>query len=177
MAEFWAIGHKMFKDTPESFPVTFVPGDAFDDAFLAPAPIAPQPPTEPLPDFATLTTFTPLQGRISAIHAGYLFHLFDEERQLELAKRVASLLSPEPGSFILGAHGGRPQKGARTEAMRPNAGGSAMFCHSPESWEELWTKDVFGPGQVKVDVQLVTVERPEFPDTKMYFLEWSVTRL
>ena len=178
--EFWDIGHKLFKTTPDSFPVPFLAGDAFDSAFLALEPIPASPPTTPCPDISTLTTLTPLVGRLSAIHASSFFHLFTEEKQLELAKRLAALLSPEPGSVIFGMHGGRPEKGLRIEAVRANSHGVRMFCHSPESWEELWQKDVFGEGKVKVWTKLFEVERDDLLPVgsgKFYFLVWSVTRL
>lgn len=177
-AEFWAIGYKLFKDTPATFPATFIPGDAFDDAFLAPAPIASQPPPTPPPALAALTTLTPLHGRLSAIHASSFFHLFNEPQQLALARRLASLLSPAPGSLILGAHVGRPEKGARVESVRVNTQGVSMFCHSAESWAEMWTTEVFGPGEVKVDATLREVERVDIaPGSKSWALVWSVTRL
>ena len=172
----------MFKDTPESFPVTFVPGDAFDDAFLTPAPIALQPPTEPLPDFASLTTLTPLQGRLSVIHASSLFHLFNEEQQAELAQRLASLLSPTPGSIIFGAHSGNLEKGLRSEYLRANAVDAVTaFCHSVESWIELW-EGVFGLGKVEVNAVLKEVTRPDVKHItdsgrKLHLLLWSVKRL
>ncbi|KAI0828239.1 hypothetical protein BC628DRAFT_1337889 [Trametes gibbosa] len=81
--EFWELGHRLFKSTPKTFPVTFVPG----------------------------------------------------------------LLSPEPGSIILGVHGGRHEKGFRTEtglhSATSVARGHPMFCHSPESWTELWDGQIF----------------------------------
>ena len=178
--EFWEIGHKLFKSTPDSFPVPFLPGDAFDDAFLALGPIATTAPTTPPPELASLKTLTPLHGRLSAIHASAFFHLFSEEKQLELARRLAALLSPEPGSVIMGMHGARPEKGLRVEAVRANSHGIRMFCHSPESWAELWERDVFGEGQVKVEARLVEVVRDDLlavEAAKFYFMLWSVTRL
>ena len=105
------------------------------------------------------------------------------EKQLELAKALAGLLSPEPGSLILGAHGGRPEKGERIEYRRPNSHGNRMFCHSPESWIEIWDGQVFRKGTVKVDARLVEVERRDLDQlalaeqAKFYLLVWSVTRL
>lgn len=179
-AEFWDIGHKLFKDTPASFPVPFLPGDAFDDAFLAPTPVASRPPANTAPTLAGLTTLTPLHARLSAIHASSLFHLFSEDRQRALARRIASLLSPEAGSIIFGMHGGRPAKGERVEASTTNSHGIRMFCHGPESWAALWTTEVFGAGQVKVDAQLVEVEQEDsdkIDGGKFWLMVWCVTRL
>lgn len=174
--EFWELGHKLFKSTLETFPVPFIQADAFDPVSLAPSPIPTTVPTELLPPLSTLTSLTPLIGRLSAIHTSAFFHLFSEEKQLELAKRIAPLLSPEPGSVIFGAHGGLPEKGLRD---RKNSHGIYMFCHSPETWKELWEKEIFSEGQVRVDTHLVEHARrdPEIGDMKGYYLVWSVTRL
>lgn len=63
-----------------------------------------------------------------------------------------------------------------------------MFCHSPESWRELW-EDVFGRDEegkvrVKVEARLEEVVRDEYKreveemrDLRFYFMEWCVTRL
>ena len=141
------------------------------------------PPETPVPNLSTLTSLNPLRGHVSAIHASAFFHLFSEEKQLELAKALAGLLSPEPGSLILGAHGGRPEKGERIEYRRPSSHGNRMFCHSPESWIEIWDGQVFRKGTVKVDARLVEVERRDLDQlalaeqAKFYLLVWSVTRL
>ena len=170
------MGHKLFMTTPETFPVPFIAADAFDPACLAPSPIPTAAPTEPLPALSSLTTLTPLIGRLSAIHTSAFFHLFPEEKQLELARRVGALLSPEPGSVIFGVHGGLPTKGVRD---RKNSHGIYMFCHSPDSWRELWETEVFAAGQVKVEA--VVIERPrQDPDTGVvssHHMVWSVTRL
>ncbi len=172
--EFWTSGHQLFNTTPETFPVPFIPGDAFDPDFLKPSLIPTVKPTDPLPPLATLTSLTPLIGRLSAVHTSSFFHLFPEEKQLELAILLAPLLSPEPGSMIFGGHGGLPQKGLRE---RKNSHGIYMFCHSPESWKELWETQVFQPGQVRVEAFLKETVRKDLPETKNYQLVWSVTRL
>ncbi|KAJ3526532.1 hypothetical protein NM688_g8250 [Phlebia brevispora] len=173
--EFWDAGHKLFKTTPETFPVPFIPGDAFNPDFLLPSPIPTVKPTDPLPPLNSLTSLTPLVGRLSAIHTSSFFHLFPEEKQLELAKLLAPLLSPEPGSVIFGGHGGLPQKGLRE---RKNSHGIHMFCHSPASWKELWETQVFNPGQVRVDAFVKeNIRQDVHGEVRGYQLIWSVTRL
>ncbi|PIL24450.1 hypothetical protein GSI_14204 [Ganoderma sinense ZZ0214-1] len=182
--EFWELGHKLFKSTPETFPVPFLPGDAFDPAFLEPtAPFtASRPPPAPRPDLATLTALNALRGHVSAIHASAFFHLFDEERQTQLAHALAGLLSPEPGSMLIGGHRGQPVAGVRTDLGRRRQDGTKRFAHSPESWAALWDGQVFEKGTVRVEAVLREVERPGdlagvSGDTKSYNLCWSVTRL
>lgn len=170
------MGHKLFKSTPETFPVPFIQADAFSDASLAPSPLPTRTPSAPLPPLTTLTALTPLVGRLSAIHASAFFHLFPEDQQLELARRIAPLLSPERGSLIFGAHGGLPEKGVRA---RKNSHGIHMFCHSPASWAQLWESEVFAEGQVKVDAFLRENVRKDTDgvEVRHHVLVWSVTRL
>ncbi|KAI0639002.1 hypothetical protein C8Q77DRAFT_1204572 [Trametes polyzona] len=182
-AAFWDIGHEFFKSTPETFPVPFIQGDIFDPAHLEAAPPFETPPTEPPPQLSALTSLNPLRGRVSVIHASAFFHLFDEEGQLRLARALAGLLSPVPGSMILGWHVGRPEKGFRYEVM-PHRQGIPMFCHNAASWRELWDGVVFAEGMVRVDVVLQETMRPDWhkvpgvaPGTRFYALVWSVTRL
>ena len=82
----------------------FVPGDIFDTNYLAFVPPTYEQPSTSTPVPSALTTLTPLQGHVSAIHASMFFHLFDEEKQRALALRLAGLLSPRPGSMVLGRH-------------------------------------------------------------------------
>ncbi|KAI0358974.1 hypothetical protein OH77DRAFT_1420487 [Trametes cingulata] len=181
---FWELGHKLFKSTPETFPVPFIPGDVFDPAHLAPVPPSYSPPDTPPPQLSTLTSLNPLRGHVSAIHASALFHLFSEDKQLQLAQALAGLLSPEPGSMILGSHVSRPEKGFRLEVNPPYRLGDPMFCHSPDSWAELWDGQIFERGTVRVDTVLRESKRWDVmesqdigPELKQYVLAWSVTRL
>ena len=190
LAEFWDVGHKLFKSSPGSSPITFVAGDVFDPTFLAllPLPTVPPSPSEstgsvPPLDLSTLTTLTPLHGRLSIIHASSFFHLFDEAGQRDLAHRLASLLSPEPGSLILGQHGATPYPNTHFETTDPSGTKHQMFCHSPESWKVLW-EEVFGgggpEGKVKVEAELIRVGEDDFLKTlqqEFYFMQWSVTRI
>jgi len=190
--EYWDLGHKLFRTTASEFPAHFLGGDAFDAAFFGGGPILDIPPTTPPPALADLKTLSPLNGHVSVIHASSFFHLFSEEKQLELARKLAGLLSPVPGSMIVGMHVGQPEKGPWLE--RPTLrSGTQMFCHSPESWKELWDEEVFKKGKVKVEVVLraaqdifqmegskwvEAAQRAELPGTTNYqMLVWSVTRL
>ncbi|OBZ78829.1 hypothetical protein A0H81_00366 [Grifola frondosa] len=178
--DYWELGHKLFNSTSETFPVPFVAGDAFDPAHLEVVPLFHSPPDTPAPKLSELTSLNPLHGRVSAIHASSFFHLFEESEQLYLAKALAGLLSPEPGSIILGSHGARPEKGFRAEMLSLNWRGKQMFCHSPESWTELWDGQVFEKGTVKVEAKLYEVDRNDMPhvaNARFWFMMWSVTRL
>ncbi|KAF7377676.1 Methyltransferase ausD [Mycena sanguinolenta] len=172
---FWNLGHELFQTSAETFPIAFLAGDALNPDFLEPtAPLASSSEVSgPAPALSSLTRLTPLRGHVSAIHISAVFHLFFEPQQLQLARALAGLLSPAPGSVIFGSHGGRRTKGFNEEGYC--SGGHHMFCHSPESWCELW-EEVFPKGTIKVKAELK--ERPgreEGSDTGS--LVWSVMRL
>ncbi|TFK75136.1 hypothetical protein BDN72DRAFT_559671 [Pluteus cervinus] len=174
--EFWTYGHELFRSTPSTFPAAFISGNAFDSTFISPHPVftSSSPPTNPRPSsLGDVTALTQLQGHISAIHASSFFHLFDEANQFELAERVASLLSPLPGSILFGSHAGIPVAGIRQHPF-----GVGMFCHSPESWTELWDGKIFEKGTVDVQTKLVEYQRPgQVGSDKSHTMSWSVTRL
>lgn len=123
-----------------------------------------------MPVLRSLISLNPLRGHVSVIYAAALFHLFNEEKQLWLARSLAGLLSFEPGSIIFGYQAGKPVKG-------PSGYGS-MFFHSPDSWKELWDGEVFEKGKVEVDVFLKPIE-PLMVETfgRGDWIIWAVTRL
>jgi hypothetical protein len=174
--EFWDLGHKLFRSTPETFPVPFIMGDVFDTSNVEPVTPFNDAPETPLPTLNSLISLNPLRGHVSAIHASSLFHLFDEDKQIKLARALACLLSPQPGSVIFGSHAGRPVAG-----MRVNSTGGLRFTDSPESWGELWDGRIFDHGKVKVEASLQRVDRivPSMSDnvSEHFLLVWSVTRM
>ncbi|KAL0065804.1 hypothetical protein AAF712_007107 [Marasmius tenuissimus] len=167
--EFWGLGHELFKSTPETFPATFIPGDAFDKSFISGRGPCAEAPTGSLPDLKTLTSFIPLQGRVTAIHVANVFHLFSKEKQLELAQALSSLLSPVPGSVIFGSQAGKEVPGEYT-----NRRGETSFAHSPESWKELWDGGVFPAGSIRVKTKLYPIPFAQKFGIE-YALFWSCT--
>jgi hypothetical protein len=133
------------------------------------------PPSAPRPDLKELTTsLNPLRGHVSAIHAAALFHLFSEEQQLHLARALAGLLSPEPGSIIFGEHVTQPVTGRHRMSDDKL---DTMFTYNPESWESLW-KGIFEEGTVRVETVMREVSKPDFTRVDHFYrLSWSVTRL
>jgi len=182
-SEFWEYGHELFKSTAESFPASFIAGDIFDSKILTPqrtsnVNLTPSSSQSQLGSLPALKSLSPLQGRVSVIHAGRLFHLFPEDKQERLGERLASLLSLERGSVIFGSHFGR-----RTRGFRQHHNGdwkvSEMFCHSPESWKEMWER-IFRAGDserastgVRVEAYLSDIDDHIHSE----WLTWSVTRL
>ena len=138
-------------------------------------PFTANSPPATVPDLRTLTSLNPLHGHVSAIHASSLFHLFPESAQVRLARALAGLLSPQPGSMIFGKQVGLPESGYLEDPLIRHR----LFCHSSRSWSELWDGEVFPKGTVKV-LSFMT----EFPKAGIYpeadslrLLIWSVTRL
>ncbi|KAF8153998.1 hypothetical protein B0H34DRAFT_719962 [Crassisporium funariophilum] len=175
----WDLGHELFRSTPETFPVPFVQGDIFDPSFLeAMVPVTKDSPaTTPVPSLRTIVSFNPIRGHVSAVYVGAFFHLFSEEEQERIARALAGLLSPEPGSMLLGCHGGMVKKGY----WKPTGLDYKMFGHSPESWKSMW-EGLFGKGNIEVKAELETWGGEfldYFPGNKEAFqmMNWSVTRL
>jgi hypothetical protein len=136
------------------------------------------PNTEKPRDLHKVKTLNELQGHVSAIVTGSFFHLFEEEMQTEIARKLAGLLSPEPGSMLLGMHGGQPEAGI----WNPTGSDRFMFCHSPDSWTQLW-EGIFGKGNVEVKACIrkenAALDRyGTYPGNKeqYHILGWSVER-
>ncbi|KAJ3799752.1 hypothetical protein GGU11DRAFT_678756 [Lentinula aff. detonsa] len=177
-ADFWSFGHDLFHSNTSTFPVLFIPGNVLDSSFIS---IQPPLQFEELPsDFSSVSlqsllstnsesqSLNSLRGYLSAIHTSAFFHLFDKEEQILIAKKLASLLSPLPGSVIFGSQRGadEPQEGARSST------GTLYYRHSPETWKEMWEKDVF---EGKVD--LIRVDAGLSLDEGREIIWWTVTRL
>ncbi|KIK40734.1 hypothetical protein CY34DRAFT_764385 [Suillus luteus UH-Slu-Lm8-n1] len=170
--EFLQLSHELFKTTPAAYPGCFLPGDVFDPAFLSIA--APSDDVSPLPaiDLSLLKSLNPLHGRISAINAISFFHLFNEEKQLHVAKALAGLLSAQPGSVICGYQVGNPEKGMVNTSIAGSI--HQLFVHSPNTWTSLWDGEVFEKGSVKVETELVEAAIRE---VQYFMMKWSVVRL
>ncbi|KAF8589971.1 hypothetical protein K439DRAFT_1628186 [Ramaria rubella] len=151
--ELWEIGNKLFNSNSTSFSVPFIAGNIFDNRVIdmeSPVPLSSQTPS--LHDLKD--SLNSLRGHVSVIHISMVFHLFSEEKQLELAHRLKTLLSPLPGSIIFGHHIGLPAPGFHTN----NLSGLNMYCHSPDSWCALWDGVVFEKGSVEAEARLVPSE-------------------
>ena len=107
-------------------------------------------PPQLIRNFTSPTLAGELRGAFRCISTFLFFHLFDEEDQLKLAETCGELLSKTSGSMILGAH----RMSTITGRVHDTSIGS-IFCHSPDSWNELWREKVFPPGlgtEVRVDI-------------------------
>ncbi|KIJ63016.1 hypothetical protein HYDPIDRAFT_113521 [Hydnomerulius pinastri MD-312] len=169
--EFFQLSHVLFKTSEDTYPAHFVLGDAFDPAILSVvSPFQESPSSRQ--DLSGLASLNPLHGHCSAINASAFFHLFGEKRQLHMARALAGLLSPEPGSLICGAHVGAPEKGVVSGWVVGRH--FSLFCHSPESWADMWNGVVFEKGQVKVEAE---IHERDFLGIRDRMMIWSVLRL
>jgi hypothetical protein len=75
-----------------------------------------------------------LDGKISLVHAGSFFHLFDWDNQIKAAKRVVQLLKAEPGVIIFGRQGAKVEAGSFGHISKEHT----AYWHNPESWAKLW---------------------------------------
>lgn len=112
-------------------------------------------------------SLNPLRGHLSAIHTSAFFHLFNKDKQIIVARKLASLLSALPGSMIFGSQNGSqiPQ-----EAMKR---GKPSYDHSPESWKKMWTEELFENSEATV----FQVEAGLGVGRDEDILFWTVTRL
>lgn len=154
-----------------TFPVRFVEADFFDQRYLS----THSAPSATRPDLRTIRTLTPLKGHATILTLQMVFHLFDQRGQYELAHRLAQMLSPAPGSLIVGRQMG--DLTPRTLMLGPNP----HFLHTPQSWEKMWAA-IFPPGTVEFRTALV--ELPAHIKSGSvgmlgisHFLTWSIRRL
>lgn len=60
------------------------------------------------------------------------FHLFDYETQKIVAKRIVTLLRPQPGSVLTGRHVGQEVAGKGDDKTMLG------YRHNEKSWKEFW---------------------------------------
>ncbi|KAI0739435.1 hypothetical protein C8Q80DRAFT_1221910 [Daedaleopsis nitida] len=148
--ELWDLGHKLFCSSHETFPATFIPGDILDPEHLAAAePLYPATAGQrsPRPAIATARSLNELRGHVA------------------------------PGSMIVGTHAGATEKGVKVITRGLNGSTLSLFCHTAETWAELWDGQVFEKGTVRVEVELREVPLPGQCAAKYQYLSWSVVRL
>ncbi|KAI9812867.1 MAG: hypothetical protein M1827_004385 [Pycnora praestabilis] len=78
-----------------------------------------------------------IDGEIDIAYTGSFFHLFDYDRQYQVAVRLVSLLRPRKGSLILGRQVGNLKPGSYSHRTNES---NMMYRHDVASWKEMWTK-------------------------------------
>lgn len=107
LAAFLELGHKLWNDK-ETCRIKFIA----DNVFCLPDPKdtkadSHREPT-PLPEVKKLYD---LIGRVRFLYTKHVFHLWNQEKQAEMALKLASLISRTPGSIIFGSHIGANEMG------------------------------------------------------------------
>lgn len=165
----WArLGDKLFY---EQNGIPFVKGNIFDSDFLNPNLSKKR--EHPI-DLYSIKCLSELTGCVRFITCNSVFHLFDEEQQFELAKRLASLLDQsQSGSVIFGSH-----VGSGNRCVIEHTGERGMFTHSPESWKAMW-EQIYDPMQARIEVFLGPPEKVThlLGVGEMTMLFWSITIL
>lgn len=108
-----------------------------------------------------------IDGKVTVIHAGNFFHLFDWDEQVVAATRMIGFLKPGvTDAVIIGGFIGSLKPGTFTS---PN--GRTRFLHDPETLQQLWdeagrttrTEWKVSAGWISVKIDL-----PSFPDESRY---------
>ncbi|KAL8788890.1 MAG: hypothetical protein Q9213_001413 [Squamulea squamosa] len=115
------------------------------------------------------TSLASLENRMSIIVANSIFHLYNYADQLQLAKRVVQLLSPERGSLVLGRQVGSSQPG---EYKAVNNQGT-RYAHDSTSFRQFWDRVAEDVGDgCKFRVEAI-LDEEELGDNKSQGQNWS----
>ena len=101
--EFIDFGHELYKDA-QTCGIHFLAGNIFDLETTAAQADATQ-------ELSKVDNLRQLVGRVTHFYSGAVFHLFDEEKQYQMAIRVAKLVKHTPGTIIFGRHQGLKEEG------------------------------------------------------------------
>ncbi|KIW06864.1 uncharacterized protein PV09_02540 [Verruconis gallopava] len=130
--EFIDLGFDLFQDRDrQGSKINWLVGNIFDDD----------------------SSLSSIKNQISIIYTGSFFHLFNWEEQFDIAKRVVSLLKPEPGVLICGRQVGNENPGLYTSSGY--TGERQRYRHNIKSWTEFWDEVGEATGtNWKVDAEL-----------------------
>lgn len=134
---FIKIGYEVFLDR-DSLKSQFV----VEDMMLADGPKSGSDRPQRFANNASTSPITPLvplsslDEQISIIAANSFFHLYNYSDQLKLAKRMVQLLSPQPGSMILGRQLGSSVPGEYT-GMKDD---DTRYAHDVASFQRFWDR-------------------------------------
>lgn len=98
---FITAGYDLYRDN-DTTPVRFIAADIFT------APAAFEQPALSTSETALdqMIGLGDLQGTLTHVGAMLVFHLFDEQSQYEIAKRIVAMLKRETGAVVFGAQSG-----------------------------------------------------------------------
>jgi len=147
--DLWELGNRLFKPRSDKCAIHFIHTDVM---LLEPREPCYEVPVIRHPVLSTQRDLTLLYNQVTCIHAGDIFHRLSEPEQRGLAKRLGGLLCGMGGCVIFGQQPGMTRPGPKVD------GGVEIYCHSPESWKDIWDGWVFNEGSVKCSTHLVEIE-------------------
>jgi hypothetical protein len=138
-------------------------------------PVLPYATFPNLPDVRMLRTLSPLKGHVTTVTLTMVFHLFDLDCQTLLAHRIAQILSPTPGSMIIGRQMGS------INPREISLQGNPHYVHNTDSWERMWS-EVYPRGAVEhlavlVDLSPDIIAAAKDMVTVTQFLNWAIKLL
>ena len=138
--DFWDLGYELFCDR-NSIQARFLPADIFDPA----------------------SQLKELDGSMDIILATHFFHLFSYEQQVEAAKRMIKLCTPE--AMIVGFHiGTTVAKETPAGSTKGSASTSSKYYHNEESFKNFWQQVEHETGtRWSVDVALCPLQDWHMP--------------
>ncbi|KAL8974488.1 MAG: hypothetical protein Q9197_001278 [Variospora fuerteventurae] len=120
VSDFWELSYDLFRDK-DSFRAEFITADVLN-------------PASPL---------TVLKGEVDIFLVNQVFHLFDKERQIQVAKNIIALSSKD--SWVVGWQVGSVDGVAlpvrtQTGGSSGSAGSQTKQFHNKETWEAMWQR-------------------------------------
>ncbi|KAF2470122.1 uncharacterized protein BDR25DRAFT_304076 [Lindgomyces ingoldianus] len=110
--DFMDLGYDLFLDK-STLKTTFIPANIFEEG----------------------TGLMQLVSKIDIVHAASFFHLFDWPEQVQIAKRLVTILKAKPGSLVVGRQIGHTDSG---ELARQIESSKSRFRHNEASFARMW---------------------------------------
>ena len=76
-----------------------------------------------------------LEGKFDVIFAASVFHIFDWEKQMKIARQCVKLLRRKPGSLLLGHHLGHIEPGHYPSGLNLD---EEAYGQNESSWQRMW---------------------------------------
>lgn len=123
--------------------------------------------------FADTTEILSLAKKVNVINSGMFIHLWDWDNQIEVGKRMISLLIPEAGAIITGLH-----FGSRSAGIWVSVKDSPMFVHNANTLNDLWDQCAQETGTSWNFQCVVTeIDHCQDLDSEACNLRWTAVRL
>ncbi|MDI1493410.1 MAG: hypothetical protein OHK93_005199 [Ramalina farinacea] len=85
------------------------------------------------------TLLTDIRGSMDVVHASSFFHLFGLPKQRQVARTIAKVVRPQPGSLVLGL---QIAAAGEAETIPVFSEGEPTYCHSLVTMQALWDDTV-----------------------------------